>query len=114
MVQLVTDGNTVKLDNYDEKFNDGKWHSVVLSINTNLLVLNVDQRPAVTNRMISIITGLHYFIGGEYLDCFNSFDLRTLESTFDDLLRCLRKFDYYNFELQAEFTATKVSLAVCA
>lgn len=53
-----------KLENYDEKFNDGKWHSLVLTINTNVLVLNVDQRPAVTNRLLKIITTLDYYLGG--------------------------------------------------
>lgn len=65
LVELYTDDKIlVKMDNYDEKFNDGKWHPVVLTINKNKLVLSVDYRPAVTSRLININTGLYYYIGG--------------------------------------------------
>lgn len=66
LVQLLSgdDNPVITLNNFDEKFNDGKWHNVVLSISTNTLILSVDQRPAVTNRLITILTGLYYFIGG--------------------------------------------------
>ncbi|XP_065217760.1 neurexin-4 isoform X3 [Planococcus citri] len=64
-VELLTGDNPkIKLENYDEKFNDGKWHSLVLTVNTNVLVLNIDQRPAVTNRLLKILTTSDYYIGG--------------------------------------------------
>lgn len=64
-MELLTDDNVVvKMDNYDEKFNDGKWHPVVLTINKNKLIFSVDYRPAVTSRLININTGLYYYIGG--------------------------------------------------
>lgn len=38
------------LDNYDEKFNDGRWHSLVLTIAKNSLTLDIDQRPMKTTK----------------------------------------------------------------
>ncbi|KAG7191157.1 hypothetical protein KM043_007179 [Ampulex compressa] len=52
------------LDNFNEKFNDGKWHHVILTISTNNLILNVDGRPMITTRILEMITGPVYFIGG--------------------------------------------------
>ena len=52
------------LDNYDEAFNDGKWHSLVLSIKKNLLILDIDQRPMTTTKNIRILTGRFYLIAG--------------------------------------------------
>ncbi|KAG8229611.1 hypothetical protein J437_LFUL002336 [Ladona fulva] len=64
-IEIVTGGNPrTILDNYDELFNDGKWHHVILSIQTNKLVLNIDGRPMTTERLLSISTGLVYFIAG--------------------------------------------------
>ncbi|KAL7307938.1 hypothetical protein TKK_0000030 [Trichogramma kaykai] len=53
------------LDNFDEMFNDGKWHEVILTLAKNSLVLNVDGRPMKTTRQMEIITGAHYYIGGK-------------------------------------------------
>ncbi|XKL68715.1 hypothetical protein PGB90_006484 [Kerria lacca] len=67
IVELLSDDNPLtRLENYDEKFNDGKWHDVILSINTNVLVLNVDNRPAITSRLVSITAGLYHFFGGGF------------------------------------------------
>ena len=52
------------LDNFDDSFNDGKWHSVILTIGKNSLILNVDGRPMKTTRRLEMITGHTYFIGG--------------------------------------------------
>ncbi|XP_014094325.1 neurexin-4 isoform X2 [Bactrocera oleae] len=52
------------LDNYDEQFNDGKWHSFVLTIGRNRLVLDIDQRPMTTTKKIQISTGKVYYIAG--------------------------------------------------
>lgn len=59
--------NTVEpliLDNYEEQFNDGRWHSLVLTIGPNLLTLDIDQRPMKTESQFVISTGLNYYIGG--------------------------------------------------
>lgn len=52
------------LDNFYEKFNDGKWHQVILTIAKNSLVLNVDGRPMKTDRLLDMTTGSYYLIGG--------------------------------------------------
>lgn len=52
------------LDNYDEQFNDGKWHSFILSIERNRLILNIDQRPMTTTKNLQIATGRLYYIAG--------------------------------------------------
>lgn len=59
------------LDNYDEKFNDGRWHSLVLTVGKNNLVLDIDQRPMRTTKLINIFTGgWYYFAGGKSKDGF--------------------------------------------
>ncbi|XP_012266909.1 neurexin-4 isoform X2 [Athalia rosae] len=52
------------LDNFEETFNDGKWHSIILTISKNSLILNVDGRPMRTKRLLDMTTGPLYLIGG--------------------------------------------------
>ncbi|XP_051175571.1 neurexin-4 isoform X1 [Leptopilina boulardi] len=52
------------LDNFDETFNDGKWHQVILTITKNSVILTVDGRTMRTTRLLEISTGGIYFIGG--------------------------------------------------
>lgn len=52
------------LDNYEEQFNDGRWHSLVLTMGVNQLTLDIDQRPMKTESLFAISTGLIYYIGG--------------------------------------------------
>lgn len=64
-VELQTaDVPKATLDNYEDFFNDGKWHTVVLTIDTNLLILNIDNRPMRTVRMLKMVTGGIYYVGG--------------------------------------------------
>ncbi|CAK9811653.1 Nrx-IV [Anthophora plagiata] len=64
-VDIQTKGSPqVILDNFDEMFNDGKWHQVILTISKNSLILNVDGTPMRTKRMLEMITGPVYMIGG--------------------------------------------------
>ncbi|KAJ6647209.1 Neurexin-4 [Pseudolycoriella hygida] len=64
-VEIQTDDNPKAiLDNYDEQFNDGRWHSLVLTIAKNSLVLDIDQRPMRTTRLLSMTTGGIYWIAG--------------------------------------------------
>lgn len=64
-IELKTkNGPITTLDNFDESFNDGKWHQVVLTMSKNNLVLNVDSRPMKTTRQLDIATGYIYYIGG--------------------------------------------------
>lgn len=67
-VDIKTDDNPrAILDNYDEYFNDGRWHSLVLTISRNSLVLSIDYRPMSTTRLLSMTTGGVYYIGGSKL-----------------------------------------------
>lgn len=67
-VEIQTkDGPKAILDNYEDFFNDGKWHTVVLTINPNLLILNIDNRPMRTVRLLNMVTGGIYYIGGKYI-----------------------------------------------
>uniref|UniRef100_A0A8D8V989 Neurexin-4 n=2 Tax=Cacopsylla melanoneura TaxID=428564 RepID=A0A8D8V989_9HEMI len=64
-VEIVTGGNPkALLNNFDDEFNDGKWHTVILTINTNQLVLNVDGRAMKTTRLLQMSTGAVYMIAG--------------------------------------------------
>jgi hypothetical protein len=61
---MTKDDTRVVLDNYEESFNDGKWHSVVLILKTDFLELNVDNRPMQTIRKLEFMVGTNYFIAG--------------------------------------------------
>ena len=64
-MELLTVNNPkVIFDNYEENFNDGRWHTVVLSIKTNEVIFSVDYRPMKTVRLLKITTGSTYFIAG--------------------------------------------------
>ncbi|KAG5314953.1 NRX4 protein, partial [Acromyrmex insinuator] len=52
------------LDNFHEKFNDEKWHQVILMIAKNSLILNVNRRSMKTEHLLDMITGSYYFICG--------------------------------------------------
>jgi hypothetical protein len=53
------------LDNFAEMFNDGLWHSVELTVGRNTVTLNVDGRLVRTTRLMQVITGDLYFVGGK-------------------------------------------------
>ncbi|XP_031336350.1 neurexin-4 isoform X3 [Photinus pyralis] len=64
-VELITPNNPqINLDNYEETFNDGRWHTVVLTIGINTLTLSVDYRPMKTTRFLKMTTGGIYMIAG--------------------------------------------------
>ncbi|KAL0271077.1 UNVERIFIED_CONTAM: hypothetical protein PYX00_008294 [Menopon gallinae] len=52
------------LDNFEETFNDGRWHQVILTVRENNIVLDVDNRPMKTTRLLKMTTGSQYRIGG--------------------------------------------------
>lgn len=66
-VEIKT-GNNPKalLDNYNEQFNDGRWHQCILTISKNSLILNIDNKPMKTTRLLQMATGPHYIIGGNF------------------------------------------------
>ncbi len=84
-VEIKTDDNPrAILDNYDEQFNDGRWHSLVLTIAKNSLVLDIDQRPMRTTRLLSMTTGgIYYIAGGKGV-------LNTNTNTKDGFVGCMR------------------------
>jgi len=61
---MTKDETFVILDNYEESFNDGKWHSVILILKSDFLELNVDNRPMQTIRKLDFMTGPNYFVAG--------------------------------------------------
>lgn len=66
------------MDNYEDEFNDGRWHSVLLTMATDVLTLAVDYRPAKTTKKLRFLTGSTYYVAGEFqllliLKFFNSF-----------------------------------------
>lgn len=65
-VEITSENNPKAiLDNYNEKFNDGRWHPAMLTIGANSLVLTVDNRPMRTTRLLNMRTGANYLIGGQ-------------------------------------------------
>ncbi|XP_057341760.1 neurexin-4 isoform X1 [Microplitis mediator] len=66
--QIKTKGNPdAVLDDFEENFNDGKWHLVILTVSKNSVVLTIDGRPMRTKRLLDMSTGPTYLIGGGLL-----------------------------------------------
>ena len=66
MVDLeIEDSPKLTLENFADTFNDGLWHSVELTVGRNTVTLTVDSRLVRTTRLMRIITGDVYFIGGK-------------------------------------------------
>lgn len=83
------------LDNYDEQFNDGRWHTLVLTISQNSLVLDIDQRPMRTEKLFSINTGHWYYIGGS-----KTKELHNIIDNRDGFIGCMRQISVDgNFKL---------------
>ena len=64
-VKLVAnDIPPINLDNFDQTFNDGKWHKLQFEISKNRALLVIDNEPMETRRILNIATGAYYYIGG--------------------------------------------------
>ncbi|XP_045526116.1 neurexin-4 isoform X1 [Pieris brassicae] len=64
-VELFTEGSPkVKLDNYAELFNDGRWHSLMLTMAPDTLILSLNYRPVKTTKKLKFFTGSSYYIAG--------------------------------------------------
>ncbi|CAL4184396.1 unnamed protein product, partial [Meganyctiphanes norvegica] len=59
----ATPGKVV-LDNFASTYNDGLWHKVMFFVKKNHLELIVDDVPMITTRIIDIVSGKFYLIGG--------------------------------------------------
>ncbi len=64
VVIVAADMPNVELDNFDQTYNDGKWHKVEISMAKNKAILTVDETPMDTRRRLDIATGGYYMIGG--------------------------------------------------
>lgn len=68
MIELETPGNPrLKFQNFDRSFNDGRWYELSLLIVSNKLLLKVNEEQAVTNRLITFVSGPTVHLGGSYL-----------------------------------------------
>ncbi|XP_071513054.1 neurexin-4 isoform X2 [Panulirus ornatus] len=54
----------VVLDNFDISYNDGRWHKTVFTIAENSMELSVDDVPMKTVRIISVLSGKFFLVGG--------------------------------------------------
>lgn len=85
----------IVLDNYDEQFNDGRWHSLILTIKENSLVIEIDQRPMRTEKLFKILTGAYYYIGGS-----KTKEIHNIMGSRDGFLGCMRQISVDgNFKL---------------
>jgi hypothetical protein len=57
----------VKIDNFDQTWNDGTWHQVVLSMSRNEAIISMDKMKMVTSRIMDIRSGAYYLIGKPYI-----------------------------------------------
>lgn len=68
VVIVAADMPKVELDNFDQTYNDGKWHEVQISMAKNTAILTIDKSPMDTRRKLDIATGGYYMIGGGVYD----------------------------------------------
>ena len=54
----------VELDNFDNTWNDGKWHSVEFILGRDSARTTIDNEPMETQRKLDISTGPYYWFGG--------------------------------------------------
>lgn len=55
----------VVLDNFDVTYNDGQWHKAMFTVAENSMELTVDDVPMKTTRIISVISGKYFLVGGK-------------------------------------------------
>ncbi|CAH0729114.1 unnamed protein product, partial [Brenthis ino] len=65
-VELFTDSGSpkVKLDNYEQEYNDGRWHELALTMAADALALALDRRAVRTTKRLRFLTGEVYYIAG--------------------------------------------------
>ncbi|CAK1598381.1 unnamed protein product [Parnassius mnemosyne] len=54
----------VRLDNFPRRHNDGRWHTLMLTLRRDQLVLALDATPVRTLKRLDFITGPYYYIAG--------------------------------------------------
>ncbi|KPJ11812.1 Neurexin-4 [Papilio machaon] len=60
----ATVGGPVRLDNFPEPQNDGRWHALLLTLAPDSLLLALDRRPVRTTKLLRFLTGPTYYIAG--------------------------------------------------
>lgn len=60
----VGEKERITIDEYQEKFNDGTWHKVILMAAQDYIELNVDKKPVKIRRQLKIKTGNQFLLGG--------------------------------------------------
>ena len=55
---------SIEIDNFDQTYNDGKWHTIQFSMAKNYASLILDNDRAETRRILDFSTGIDYMIGG--------------------------------------------------
>lgn len=64
-VELQGKGTPVVLLNpFNDILNDGRWHRLMLTLESNHIELHLDGVPSITKRLFSMETGTKYLIGG--------------------------------------------------
>ena len=62
-----TESPIVPLDPFpDRRMNDGLWHSILIVLKTDKIVIEIDGKPSITIRRFSLITGSTYLFGGGF------------------------------------------------
>ena len=64
VVLSASDMPKTELDNFDQTYNDGKWHTVDLSISRNKVIVTIDSEAMETRRILDISTGSFYMVAG--------------------------------------------------
>ncbi|KAK4880883.1 hypothetical protein RN001_004202 [Aquatica leii] len=100
-VELITPNSPqINLDNFDETFNDGRWHTVVLTISVNSMIVSVDYRPMKTTRFLKMSTGGIYVIAGGANET-----IRVLGRTMPGFIGCMRSISINgHYKLPTDWT----------
>ncbi|XP_042887736.1 neurexin-4-like, partial [Penaeus japonicus] len=78
----------VVLDNFDITYNDGQWHKAMFTVAENSMELTVDDVPMKTTRIISIISGKYFLVGGKS----GEFDVMWLQHSILHVIGCSLEF----------------------
>ncbi|CAG9559489.1 unnamed protein product [Danaus chrysippus] len=64
-VELFMEGSPkVKLDNFEDTYNDGRWHALMLTMAQDRLTLSLNYRAVTTSKKMKFFTGSYYYIAG--------------------------------------------------
>ena len=55
----------VVLDAYEQRYDDGSWHSATVALGANRATTVLDGYPAHTQRLMKFTSGVEYLFGGQ-------------------------------------------------